>query len=165
MACRLDGAKPLSEMMLDFFNWTLRNKLQWNFNRTSNIFIEENTFENVVCEMSSILSRPQCVKERLQISSHDISLKITNLKLQLHLPGTRDIFAWFCPPWEHHYLLWWYKPTACQETTRIAISISDKMSYQKILWWLKAARFVFRFVQLFRNLTGYLSSTAAGGAC
>ena len=24
------------------------------------IFIQENTFENVVCEMSSILSRPQC---------------------------------------------------------------------------------------------------------
>ena len=26
------------------------------------IFIEENAFENVVCEMSAILSRPQCVK-------------------------------------------------------------------------------------------------------
>ena len=37
------------------------NKLQWNFNRNSNIFIEENTFENVVCEMLFISSRPQCV--------------------------------------------------------------------------------------------------------
>ena len=27
-----------------------------------NIFIQENTFENVVCEMASILSPPQCVK-------------------------------------------------------------------------------------------------------
>ena len=43
-------------------NWTLRNKFQWNFNRNSNICIEENTFENVVCEMSAIFSRPQCVK-------------------------------------------------------------------------------------------------------
>ena len=25
-------------------------------------FIQENTFENVVCEMASISSRPQCVK-------------------------------------------------------------------------------------------------------
>ena len=33
----------------------------WNFNRNSNIFIEENTFENV-CKMLSILSWPQCVK-------------------------------------------------------------------------------------------------------
>ena len=26
-----------------------------------NIFIEENAFENVVCEKSAILSRPRCV--------------------------------------------------------------------------------------------------------
>ena len=44
-------------------NWTPRNKFQWKVNRNSNIFIEENTFENVVCEMLSILSRPQCDKQ------------------------------------------------------------------------------------------------------
>ena len=38
------------------------NKLQWNFNRYSYIFIQENSFENVVCEISAILSRPQCVQ-------------------------------------------------------------------------------------------------------
>ena len=43
-------------------NRTLGNELQWNFNRNWNISIEENTFENVVCEMASILSRPQRVK-------------------------------------------------------------------------------------------------------
>ena len=42
-------------------NGTLRNKLQWNINRNSCIFIQENSLENVVCEMVSILSRPQCV--------------------------------------------------------------------------------------------------------
>ena len=42
-------------------NWTLGNKLQWNFNRNSNIFIEENTFENVVCEMASLfISASMC---------------------------------------------------------------------------------------------------------
>ena len=51
-------------------NWTLRNKLRWNFNRNSNIFIQENAFENVVCEMVAILSRPQCVN-----SSSDSSYK------------------------------------------------------------------------------------------
>ena len=35
--------------------------MQWNFNRNSNIFIQENTLENVVCKMAAILSRPQCV--------------------------------------------------------------------------------------------------------
>ena len=39
----------------------IKNKLQWNFNWNSNIFIQENAFEKVVCEMAAILSRPQCV--------------------------------------------------------------------------------------------------------
>ena len=38
-----------------------RNKLQWNLKRNSFIFIQENAFEKVVCEMASILSRPLCV--------------------------------------------------------------------------------------------------------
>ena len=37
--------------MVDF---NLRNKLQWNLKRNSCIFIQENAFENVVCEMASI---------------------------------------------------------------------------------------------------------------
>ena len=54
MACHLTGAKPLSEPMLE-----LRTKLQWNLNRNSCIFIQENAFKNVVSKMSAILSRPQ----------------------------------------------------------------------------------------------------------
>ena len=46
----------------DIVNWTLGNKLQWNLNRNLNIFIEENTFEKVVCEILFISSRPQCVE-------------------------------------------------------------------------------------------------------
>ena len=42
--------------------WTLTNKIQWIPNRNYNIFIQENAFENIVCEMVSILSRPQYVK-------------------------------------------------------------------------------------------------------
>ena len=34
-------------------NSNLRNKLQWNLNRNSYIFIQENAFENVVCEMAA----------------------------------------------------------------------------------------------------------------
>ena len=41
----------------------LGTTLQWNVNRNSNIFIHENAFESVVCEMVSILSRPQCVNQ------------------------------------------------------------------------------------------------------
>ena len=34
-------------------------KFQWNLKRNSYILFEENVFENVVCEMAVILSRPQ----------------------------------------------------------------------------------------------------------
>ena len=44
-------------------NWTPRNKLQWNVNRNSYIFIQENPFENIVWKLAAILSRPQCVNE------------------------------------------------------------------------------------------------------
>ena len=44
----------------DIVSCTHWNTLQRNINRNSYIFIQENTFENVVCEMSAILSRSQC---------------------------------------------------------------------------------------------------------
>ena len=48
-------------------NWTPGNKLQWILHGNWYIFIQENAFENVVCEMAYILSRPQCVKNKLKI--------------------------------------------------------------------------------------------------
>ena len=51
-------------------NWTLENKLQRNFNRNSNISIQENALENGVCEMASIFSRPQSVKPLTAWSNH-----------------------------------------------------------------------------------------------
>ena len=38
------------------------NKLQWYLERNSYFFVQENEFENVVCEMAAILSQPQCVE-------------------------------------------------------------------------------------------------------
>ena len=46
-----------------------RNTLQWNFNRKSSIFIQENALEHVVCEMTSILSRPQCAKSTKMLTA------------------------------------------------------------------------------------------------
>ena len=43
--------------------WTFRNNLQWNLNWNSNIFIQENAFENFVWKMSAILSWPYCVNK------------------------------------------------------------------------------------------------------
>ena len=84
MAWRRSGDKPLSEPVVvnllthicvtrpqwvkeiflhENLSLILRayHLLQWNFDQNLYIFIQENTFENVVCEMAAILSWPQCV--------------------------------------------------------------------------------------------------------
>ena len=59
-------------------NWTFRKKLQWNFNRNSNIFIHEIAFENVVWIMASILSRPQWVNS---LRLNDVYMHISQLTI------------------------------------------------------------------------------------
>ena len=54
MACRLFGAKPLSKPILGDCHLDSWDKIQWNFNPNSCIFIQENAFENVVCETAAI---------------------------------------------------------------------------------------------------------------
>ena len=56
MACRLLGAKPLSEPMLEYCQLDPCNKLHRNLNRNSNIFIEEDALEIVVWKR-----RPFCL--------------------------------------------------------------------------------------------------------
>ena len=63
MACRLIGARPLSEPMFDYCQLDPWEHISMKINQNTAIFIEENTRETVVCEMASILSRPQCVND------------------------------------------------------------------------------------------------------
>ena len=59
MACRLFGAKPLPEPMLAYCQLDSWEKFRWNSNRNSTISIQENAFENVVRNLTTIFSRPQ----------------------------------------------------------------------------------------------------------
>ena len=62
MACHLfmawhwTGDKPLSEPMLPYCQL---DPLDWNLNQNTTIFIEENSFENVMRKVAAILSQPQ----------------------------------------------------------------------------------------------------------
>ena len=56
-----------------------RNKFQWNYNQNSNIFVQENAFENVICKMAAILPQCQAVKQVLKAT-------LTGLLV--------DIFCW-----------------------------------------------------------------------
>ena len=42
-------------------NWTLGNKIQWNFNQNTKFSIRENVSENIVCEITAILSKGRSV--------------------------------------------------------------------------------------------------------
>ena len=55
--CRLFSGKPLSKPMLvcSLNHW---ENNQFNSNQNATIFSQENKFENVVCKMAAILSRP-----------------------------------------------------------------------------------------------------------
>ena len=53
-----------------FNHWNPRNKLRWNFNQNTTIFIQENTFENVGCETVAILSCPQCFNSSLPSATY-----------------------------------------------------------------------------------------------
>ena len=66
-------AKQLPEPRWLIVNWTLMNKLQWNSNENTKIFIHENTLQDVVCEIAAILSRGRWV---YCVSSRPISLHV-----------------------------------------------------------------------------------------
>ena len=55
-------AKPLPGPTL-IINWAARDKLQWNRNLNTRLYIRENAYEYVVCEMANILSRLLCVNQ------------------------------------------------------------------------------------------------------
>ena len=98
----------------------IRNKLQWNLNQNSSIFIQENAFENVVWKMAAILSRPQCVKK-----CHDSNIMTVNKLVIQEDKASIDQ--------SHRY---WRPQAACREpagsydkTTRTAICFDHKTQY------------------------------------
>ena len=74
---------------LNIVDWTLGNKLQWNLNRNSYIFFQENKFEHVVSKMAVILSQPQCVNDAYK------SLKLN--ELTVHQTLTFESATWLRP--------------------------------------------------------------------
>ena len=57
MACRLSAPSHYLNQCWVIVDWTLRNKLLWNFNQNTNTVIHTNASEIIVCEMAAILSR------------------------------------------------------------------------------------------------------------
>ena len=62
MACHLNGATPLSEPVWTYCQLDPKEHISMKFyNWNSNVFIQENGFEHVVCKMAAMLSRGRWV--------------------------------------------------------------------------------------------------------
>ena len=59
------------------------NKRLWNFSHNTNIFIQENASEYVVCKMVAILFRPQYVKQ-FKYNSIKLPLAQFNILKEVH---------------------------------------------------------------------------------
>ena len=67
-------------------NWTFRNKLQWNLNQNTKLFIHENASENIVCEMAAILSKGRWVKTMTEYQKgYSVLLAMATRWLACHL--------------------------------------------------------------------------------
>ena len=85
MACRLFGPKPLSQPMLDLCQLDRGNKLQWNLNENSKLFIHENAFENSICEMAAILSRGRWVNQHQSHTKQHVYMPLQLLGVNILL--------------------------------------------------------------------------------
>ena len=61
MACHLFGSKPLSELMLPYCQLGPKEHISIRFIWNSEVFTQENAFENIICKMVAILSLPKYV--------------------------------------------------------------------------------------------------------
>ena len=57
MACCLHGAKPLSEPVLDNYQLNPQEQYSVKFNENTNFFYSRKAFDNIICEMATIVSR------------------------------------------------------------------------------------------------------------
>ena len=87
-------------------NWTLRNKIQRNFNRNSNIFIQQNAHETVICDMVSILSQPQWVNAHSVWSSNSLDAQSATV---FSTPGQKAVLIQrsFCKAKCHIWRFTW----------------------------------------------------------
>ena len=75
-------------------NWTHRNKLQWNLNQNTKLFIHENTSENIVCHMAAILSNHSPSTFISQSVAYECAWSTTDQNPRSSITAWRPAFGW-----------------------------------------------------------------------
>ena len=91
MHCRMFGVKTLGEPILTF---TLRNKIQRQSNQETKTFIDQITFEKVICIMSIIFKQNILKRHTLAIFEPMIFARI--MFNEMHTVLCSFDFLWFC---------------------------------------------------------------------
>ena len=125
-------------------NWTLRNKLLWNSYQNTKLFIHKNVFENIVCEMASVLSRgdelnKQCQRDVRRLASHRY-LCYWRVCLFIVMAG----FHFKSPP--YHYVPGWLESRVTGVQSAIYISSHRPMSQFWFKRWLGTKQATFFFI-------------------
>ena len=61
MACHFSAPRQYRRQCWLIVNWTSGNKFQYDLHQSTTILILKYDFEYIVCKMTAILSRPQCI--------------------------------------------------------------------------------------------------------
>ena len=72
MGCRLFGPSHYLNQYWFIVNWTPGNKFQWNSDRNSIVFIQENASEIVVCQNGGhFVQREMSLKKKMKLWTHN----------------------------------------------------------------------------------------------
>ena len=96
MACRLSGTKPLPEPMLAYGHLDPWEQTPVKFDsKYKTFFINENTFENVVCGMVGIFFRDRWQNEKYRSTTINLELTHQPLNKMVDILKTAISFAFF----------------------------------------------------------------------
>ena len=114
---------------------------QWNFVSNSEVFIQENALENVVCEMVAILSRPQLQKYYVWLDTLTHWGRVMHICIsKLTIIGS-DNGLW---PGQHQAIIWTNAGILLIQTLRTnfseILSTTHTSSFKKMLLKMSSAK-------------------------
>ena len=111
-------------------NWTLRDKLKWDFDQNTKIFIHENAYENIVCEITAILSGEDGLSNAFEyyILKNYHTLKIT-------ATSSRDqyLFLWISL-WRHQMKTFSALLSLCAGKPPVTVGFPSRKHGNTDLW-------------------------------
>ena len=117
--------------MLVYCQLTLRNKLQWNFNKNLNTFIRENAFENVVCEMG-----PFCLGLNVLVIQHWLRWWFgTICQLTITWASVNQVSWYVASSGSNEFIICMVSPEHCLFSTRSADALAPCVIRNQPAWF------------------------------